>query len=150
MRLIVETNRVFLARRSARLFREDRLNAVNELHKPCCDYDNFVVKIASLATLFEVNLDPLRSLVTRPRRKGSVKLVEDFLSESGIVYDSDMVQTWKNIKILRNMPPLHAGRRDSREARRYLRALEFLGMNPPIHYPELWDNILDRFVESLR
>ena len=64
VRLIVETNRVFLARRNARFLREDHPNTVNELHTPCCDYDNFIVKIASLATLFEVDLDPLRSLVT--------------------------------------------------------------------------------------
>lgn len=150
VKLLVDTNIVFLAKKNAKFLREDHPNAVSQLHTPCCDYNDFIVKIASLATLFEVDLRPLRRLVASPGRKGSIKLIEDFLNQQQITYDSDMIQTWKNIKTLRNMPPLHAGRRNSREARRYLRALRFFRTTFPIDYSKLWDHILDRFLDSLR
>lgn len=149
VRLVGETNRIFLAKRSATLFRENHLGVVNELHTPCSGYDNFIVKIASLATLFEVNLTPLRCLITNPGNKGRIQLIEEFLDQRGVTYNSNIIETWKNIKILRNMPPLHAGRRDTREARRYLGALRFFGISHPINYPDLWDAILGRFLESL-
>jgi hypothetical protein len=47
------------------------------------------------------------------------------------------------------MPPLHAGRRNSKEAHKYLEALGFFGIAYPIDYDQLWERILDRFLESL-
>jgi len=54
-----------------------------------------------------------------------------------------MIKTWQNIVNLRNAIPLHP--RDQP-----IQALEFFGASFPVDYEQLWSNVLDRFLESLK
>ena len=56
-------NLIFDSKMQARLFREDILRATTELYNPCERENDFTAKLASLASLFDVPLPPLRRLV---------------------------------------------------------------------------------------
>jgi len=137
-------NDLFQDRRKAKLFRLDMAGILEKLHNPCVDADDFAAKIASLASLFEVPLDPLRLLVPNSQSEWkAIKLVEEILESEKIRFDPDMIKTRQNIIDLRNAMPLHA--RD-----RPIPALEFFGATFPIGYEQLWDNVLDKFLYSLK
>jgi len=127
------------------LFREDNLKIVNSLYTPCSNENDFTAKLAGLAALFEVELAPLRRLVKEAGDLRSIRLVEKWLQDNTIVYDPNMIETWRNIISLRNMAPLHAKTR----AGELMRALNFFGITFPINYPRFWNAILDKFSVSL-
>lgn len=141
---MVQANQLFEDRRKAQLFRLDKADILERLHNPCRSADDFAGKIASLASLFEVPLGPLRSLVRDAQRDWkAIKLVEEMLKSEGVGFDSDMIKTWRNIIALRNAAPLHA--HDAP-----IPSLEFFGVSFPLDYQRLWDSILDKFLYSLR
>jgi hypothetical protein len=84
-------------------------------------------------------------LVREPDDLGSVRLVEKWLQDERLSYDADMIETWKNIVVIRNAEPLHA----NTKAVKFLQALEFFGLQFPIDYSKLWDTILEKFVASM-
>jgi hypothetical protein len=143
--LIGNTNAAFQGKRRATLFREDDQRVIDDLHLPCKNEADFIVKIARVAALFEVDLAPLQKLVHDPKDLRSVRLVEKWLQQEGITYDTDMIQTWINIVDLRNMRPLHPGG----DAERLEEIADFFGSTLPPDYEELWNGILNLFLKSL-
>jgi hypothetical protein len=140
-------NILFDSKKQARLFREDVLQAITELYTPCESEHDFIAKLASLVSLFEVPLDPLRRLLPEADSEWrSIKLVEQWLSNNSVSYDSDMITTWKNIVSLRNMTPLHSKSR----AGELTSILNYFGEKLPPNYQRLWDSILKRFHYSLK
>lgn len=140
---MAQANQLFQDRRKAQLFRLDKADILERLHNPCRSADDFAGKIASLASLFEVPLGPLHSLVRDAQEDWkAIKLVEEVLKSEGVKFDSDMIKTWRNIIALRNAAPLHA--HDAQ-----IPSLEFFGASFPVDYQRLWDSILDKFLYSL-
>ena len=141
---MAQANQLFQDRRKAKLFRLDKADILERLHNPCRSADDFAGKIGSLASLFEVPLGPLRSLVRDAQKDWkAIRLVEEMLKSENVGFDSDMIKTWQNIIALRNAAPLHA--RDTQ-----IPPLEFFGFSFPLDYQRLWDSILDKFLYSLR
>ncbi len=144
--LMCNSNVLFFSRKHAKLFREDTPQIFPELYSPCQNNHDLVTKIASICSLFEVNLTPLRGLITEaPEDFASIRLVELWLTSAGIPFEPDMVNIWKNIRTLRNIPPLHSGS----HAQELTSALSFFGETFPINYERLWDTVLDKFRFSL-
>jgi len=137
-------NDLFQDRRKAKLFRLDKAEILERLHHPSFNADDFAAKIASLASLFEVPLDPLRALIPNSLSEWkSIRLVEKILESEKIPFDPDMIKVWQNVIALRNAIPLHP--RDQP-----IPVLEFFGVTYPVDYQQLWDNILDKFLYSLK
>ena len=130
---------------SAKLLREDVPRLFTELAIPCKGLDDFTVKIQSLASLFEVELDPLRALIVSPDRNlGSIKLIEKWLEQKGVSNYRNIIDVWKNINRLRRNPPTHA-----KMSTNTVEAVNFFNCTFPINFSQLWDNVLKRFLESL-
>jgi len=143
--LIRTTNLMFQSKRQAKLFREDNPLIVTELYNPCENEHDFTAKIAGLASLFEVPLDPLQKIVQKHGEMRSNMLVETWLRESTISYDPSMVETWRKIVDLRNMQPIHVHTSEEK----LVSALTFFGTALPIDYGLCWDRILSKFKTSL-
>jgi len=129
------------------LLKEDVPLFFAKLPVPCDDLlEDFSLRLQSLASLFEVNLDALRSLVQDDAQQlGMVKLTELWLKQKKAPNYAQVINVWRNIIVLRRMPPTHSNLKP--EA---LDALAFFGQKPPVNYTELWDTILDEFSGSLR
>lgn len=125
------------------LFRESMLVA-DELHTTCRAERDFSHKVGVLCQLFEVKLEPLRKLLRNADPSWrSIKLLEEWLNNSGVSYDSEIIQTWRNIVELRNAsPPFH------RPDRRVLRLCEFFGQGYPPNYVELWSSVINKLKDS--
>lgn len=128
-------------------FLKENMRTMLELFDPCESENDYIIKILSLASLFEVSLKKLRKKIYAPEEIGSIRVVETWLNEEGINYYPRMIETWLNIKKLRNMEPVHP-RIDAVELKRIL---NFFGirMTRPQNYSVLWDRILDRYRVSL-
>ncbi len=140
---VVMINVLFVNKRGAILFRQDEPRVFSELYNPCPDEAGFAVKIASLEGLFEVDRTSLQQLVSRPNDMGSITLVRTWMDEEQLTYDPAIIETWENMITLRNCYPTHlrtAGRVES---------LQFFGETVPPNYSNLWDNILNRFLQTL-
>lgn len=145
--LITDCNMIFQAQQNATLFRDDDPRLIVELHSPCTTEAEFVNKLARLTAIFEVDLTPLRALVPNHGTLRSIGLVKKWLDDSHISYNNDMILTWSGIVGLRNMAPLHAA--GDMNAIELVELLTYFGVTIPIDYPKLWNNIADKFTESL-
>lgn len=127
------------------VFRES-MQAAIELHTPCRSEKDFAHKIGIICQLFDVKLAPLRKILQGDfdLQWGSIKLIGKFLEESGVPFDSNMIQTWRNIVELRNAsPPFHKANA------RVVRLCEYFGQNYPPNYLELWRGTINKFKSSL-
>jgi hypothetical protein len=128
-------------------FFNENMRLIYEILSDCKDKTDFTSKIANLSPLFEVDLKPLKIQVSKPEGKGSIKLIRDILIENKINFPQDMIVTWFNIQELRTMI-IHS----KINPKRYLELLIYFGqpakLNP--NYSSLWDNILDKFIISLK
>jgi hypothetical protein len=107
--------------------------------------DDFSVRLQSLADLFEVNLDALRSLAGEKSQEFKlVKLTEFWLKKEKVPNYAQVTNVWRNIVFLRQMPPTHSDIRPQA-----LNAVQFFGQKLPVDYSELWETILNEFSESL-
>jgi len=142
---LIGTANIFMkTKRKAVLFREDIPKIIDELHTSCRDENHFVTKICTLQQLFEVSLDPLRKLVQEPNGLRSIRLVEKWLEENKISYDSSMIRTWLHINSLRNMFPVHP-----EPPKELFEILTFFDTTFPPNHALLWDKILQKFAQSL-
>jgi len=137
-------NYMFQDRRKAKLFTDDRSELVDRLDEACVSEDDFVGKIASLASLFTEDIDPLRRLVLNPDPCWkSITLVEKMLESEKVQFDPEMIKIWKKIRDLRNSTPIHPNNPP-------ISTLEYFGVTyPNINYEQLWDTVLNRFDYSL-
>jgi len=144
--LVRNINNLSRAKLDAVFFKEN-MRIVLEMLNPCKNEEaQFITKIASLSALFIVELDPLRKLVHDPKDRKSIRLIEKWLQNLKIPYDTTMIDTWLNINSLRNMEPIHET--DPVELKRILDFFR-IPMRYPLNYPGLWDEILDHFLLSL-
>ena len=129
------------------LFFKENMRFIYEILSSCNTPADFRSKIASLSTLFDVDLKPLRKLVKAPRDMRSIKLIETWLQENDIEYDPNMIKTWLNISTFRNME-LHS----EKDAKKYMKLLDYFGepTKLPPYYSSLWDKILDKFIVGLK
>jgi len=136
-RTVTNSKKVFV-------FREDVPDFFRRLPTACKGYDDFLGKVQSLASIFEVDIEPLRTLLSSidPSWR-SIKLIEKWLDDKGAL-DTHVIDVWKNIVQLRNIPPTHASMSDET-----VRAIEFFDERIPVNFSKLWSSILDRFLESL-
>jgi hypothetical protein len=128
------------------LFREDVPFFFTKLPTRCESIDDFMTRIQSLASIFEVDLKPLRALVEKMDKQwGSIKLVERWLEENKLPGSHALTAVWKNIRRLRKAPPTHPNLSTDT-----IDALTFFVEEPPVNFTRLWDSILDKFLESLK
>jgi len=143
LKRMAQANHLFKDRRGAELFNLGDKEILLRLRKASSDEDDFVGKIASLASLFDVELDPLRRLVPDYNSDWrSIKLVEKIFEKEKMKFDPDMIKIWRNIIDLRNSTPIHPEHVP-------ISTLEFFGVKYPPDCQLLWDNILDKFRYSL-
>lgn len=127
------------------IFREDVPDFFVRLPTRCKGSDDFLVRVQSLASIFEVPLEPLRTLLqTADQSLRSISLIEKWLEKKKASQYVEVIDTWKNVIRLRKIPPTHASMSDE-----VFDAIEFFGGRPPITFPRLWDSILEAFLESL-
>lgn len=138
-------NKMLMSKRNAKLFLED-MEIASELMSSCKSQDNFKIKIGVLATLFEVNLKPLRELVDDPDSSWkSIKLIEEWVNQENIELSKDTIELWKKIILLRDkMTPFHPTSEKLIEVYRYF---GFDTLTP--NFPKLWLDIIQRFANSL-
>lgn len=141
---MVKINYMLQDRRKAKLFTADRSELETRLDKACVSENDFVDKIASLASLFAEDLDPLRRLVSNPDPDWkSITLVEKMLESEKVQFDPEMAKIWRKIIELRNKTPMHPNNMP-------IEALKFFGfVYPNINYEQLWETVLNRFEYSL-
>jgi len=144
---MARANELFRYRRNAKLFTTNDPEFFARLYQPCVGDTDFTSKIASLASVFEIDrgdLDRLRALVPNyDEHWNSITLVEKMLENEKVVFDPEMIETWRTIRKLRNVPPIH-------QRVQPFEAYEFFGFKYPISdYQQFWDTILERFLYSL-
>jgi len=146
--LIRSANTLFrriIGSKDVSLFREDVPDFFIRLPTQCKGFDDFLGKIQSLAIIFEFDVKPLRALVPDAELSWrSIKLIEKWLEQKKVTNYAWIISVWKNIVQLRKIPPTHALMSDE-----VLHAMEFFGMQLPVNFSQLWDSVLERFLESL-
>jgi hypothetical protein len=119
-----------------------------EVINPCESKEQFTTKLLTLNTLFEVDEKPLRELINEEIEGRSISVTEQWLKEKNIKYEPEMIETWLNIRTLRNkLFPIH-----SETDPILMQIMKYFGelMKLPPNYHSLWDNILNKFRDSLR
>jgi hypothetical protein len=127
------------------VFRQDVPAFFTELPIDCTSYENFNYKIQNLSCIFEVNIRNLRTIINDSESEWkSIKIIEEWFKQEGVKDTEDIINVWKNIILLRNMPPAHP-----KLSQEHIEAMNFFngGVND---FSNLWDNILDRFHSSLK
>lgn len=127
------------------IFRQDVPIFFAKLPTKCQGADDFLARIQSLGSIFEVNLEPLRRIVSNADPKfGSIRIVHEWFKEKEIPHYEEIIEVWENIRLLRNAPPTHP-----RVSPKIFKVLTFFGESLPINFTKLWDSILKEFSESL-
>lgn len=118
---------------------------VNFLHTPCTSGDSFKMKIGALASIFEIELKPLKALVKDGRNDWkSIKLIEALANQNSWTYDPKIFEVWRAIVYLRNATfPYHA------TDTRIVDLISFFGQTFPPDYAELWKAILKSLLVSI-
>ena len=127
------------------VFREDVPQFYSKISTKCIDSNDFSVRVQAIASIFEVDIKPIRKLFPQEDYTNlkSIRLIERWLELKKIV-NHPFITTWKNIIKLRNNPPTHASIRTD-----MLPILAHFDVNVPLNYSIFWDSITIRFLESL-
>lgn len=145
IQLINETFKKSVGFNDALVFNQTVPNFFAKLPTRCEGQDDYSERIQSLASIFEVNLKPLRKIVSNiDPQWASIKIIERWLEEKKAPDHERIIKVWENIRVLRNVPPVHQRVNHKRAG-----ALTFFGERLPINFTTLWDSILDKFAESL-
>ena len=128
-------------------FLKENMRIVLEMLSPCESDIQFTTKIASLAALFEVELESLKTIIQKPNWRRNNRIIKKWLKMEKITYNPEIFETWSHIKALRNMEPIHS----ETDPSSLMVILKYFGepMSLPIKYSSLWDEILDKFKISL-
>ena len=129
-------------------FFKENMRIVLEMLSPCETEPQFITKIASLSALFEVDLEPLKNMIQKPNWRRNDRIIKRWLIQKKINIDEEMLITWSNIKLLRNMEPIHS----ETDPSKLMEILNYFGepLSFPINYSSLWDKILNKFRMSLK
>jgi hypothetical protein len=127
------------------VFKENVPSFFAKLPIRCTGQDDFSARILNLGSIFDVDLETLRKIVTDTDQKSaSIKIIQKWLEEKGIKDQKGVIDTWEKIRLLRNAPPTHP-----RITPKQLEAFAFFGGSSIVNFTTLWDSILDKFAESL-
>jgi len=148
---IVETRRhldlLFERNFGTRLFKQDEM-AVNDIHKPCSNEEEFNNRIMSLALLIsEIETETiLKHVKSSEPEVGSINYIEAFLNENAPNYDRSIIKDLRMIMTLRSKKyPVHRG------DPAFIDALNYFGFTElPPDWQELWEAVLQRYHDSLR
>lgn len=143
---IKSCNVLFCSRTTVALLFNEDIQTINALHGSCNDYEEFAIKIGALAGLFEVNLDPLRTLIRGKVEENwkSIKLIEVWLLENHIAFDSNIFETWRKIIGIRNASfPYH------HTDARIVEIFQYFGQGFPPQFSMLYESILDKLLTSI-
>jgi hypothetical protein len=128
------------------LFRED-IQIISALHQPCNNEIDFNVKLGALAGLFEVDLMPWKSLIPDldPNIRRANSLLFRWFDIEKIPYDRSRLEIWNNVQDLRNSSfPYH------QTDQRWVKVAEQFDQKFPINYPQYYEIILVKFLDSLK
>jgi hypothetical protein len=147
---IIEARRnidvVFESKFKTRFFRQNEM-AASDLRKPCSNEAEFNNRILSLALLVDgIEVASISKLIKREGKPGSINLLETFLNERVTDYDKTVIKNLRMIIMLRSKRyPVH------KDDPAYLNALSYFGFTGiPPDWQNLWEIILNRYLESLR
>jgi len=135
----------------AQFFNNDNIEFIFSILDECENEKIFTNKIEGLATLLEVPKEPFIKRIKNPPNNiydlGTIDLLNICFKEKEIIYNQEMFDIWKKIKILRNYYPTHANPKDNN----YKKLVLYFGISDPgiIDYQTLWDNVLEKFILSL-
>jgi len=146
--LINVTNSIFELKTGSYFFLKDNSNIIIELFKSCNNNEEWLNRITNIALLFDINKIQLKKIVKKTNSKGTIKLIEQWLNENTKIYNLNMIETWLNIKKLRNWTPIHP----RTDIKSYQKLLNFFGIkvSTQIDYYLLWEKVLDKFLISLK
>ena len=140
-------NLLFERNFKARFFKENEM-AVNDIRKPCSNEEEFNSRILSLALLIsEIDTPNVLKLIKWSKPEpGSINILEAFLDEYSPNYDKAIIRNLRVIMTLRSKKyPIH------RDNPAFIDALNYFGFTElPPDWQELWEAILQRYLESLQ
>lgn len=122
--------------------------AVNDIRKPCSNEEEFNNRIMSLALLIsEIETQSVQELIKSSKPEpGSINILEAFLIENFPNYDKTIIKNLRVIVTLRSKKyPIH------RDDPAFIDALNYFGFTElPPDWQELWEAVLQRYLESLQ
>jgi len=122
--------------------------AVNDIRKPCSNEEEFNSRIMSLALLIsEIETQSVLTLIKSSKSEpGSINILEAFLDENSPNYDKTIIKNLRVIITLRSKKyPIH------RDDPAFIDALNYFGFTElPPDWQELWEAVLQRYLESLQ
>jgi len=142
--LIRDINTVFEMKKNVPLLSES-MGLVLDILYDCDSEDTLQSNITEAMTIFEIKLDTLRSLVSDPNDKKSIRLLRDYLDETHVSYDETMFKTWFHMALLRNY---FDHKRDTDKLKAVLTYFDE-PKRMPLNSSRLWIKILDSFEDSL-
>lgn len=130
-----------------RFFKQNEM-AVNDIRKPCSNEEKFNNRIMSLAILTsEIETQSVLKLIKSSKPEpGSINILEAFLDENSLNYDETIIKNLRVIMTLRSKKyPIH------RDDPAFIEALNYFGFTElPPDWQELWEAVLQRYLESLQ
>lgn len=122
--------------------------AVNDIRKPCSNEEEFNNRIMSLALLIsEIETQRVQELIKSSKPEpGSINILEAFLIEYFPNYDKTIIKNLRVIVTLRSKKyPIHC------DDPVFIDALNYFGFTElPPDWQELWEAVLQRYLESLQ
>ena len=148
---IVETRRninlLFERNFKTRFLKQNEM-AVNDVHKPCSNEDDFNNRIMSLACLIsEIETQSVSKLIKlKQPEPGSINILEAFLEEDFPNYDETIIKNLRVMMTLRSKKyPIH------QDDPAFVDALNYFGRKEvPPDWQELWEAVLKRYLDSLQ
>jgi len=140
-------NLLFERNFKTRFFKQNEM-AVNDIHKPCSNEEEFNNRIMSLARLIsEIETQNVLKLIkSKQPEPGSINILEAFLEENFQNYDKTVIKNLRVIMTLRSKKyPIH------RDDPAFIDALNYFGRTGfPPDWQELWEASMQRYLESLQ
>ena len=140
-------NLLFEQNFKTRFFKQNEM-AVNDIRKPCSNEEEFNSRIMSLALLIsEIETQSVLKLIKSSKPEpGSINILEAFLDENSPNYDKTIIKNLRVMMTLRSKKyPIH------RDDPAFIDALNYFGFTGlPPDWQELWEGVLQRYLDSLR
>jgi len=152
--LVRQVNESGQAKIQASFFKEN-MRIVLEMLGMCENEAQYITKIASLSSLFRIDLHQWKNAIKSLSLdydlnlldgRGSIRHIEEWLKLANIQYNADMITSWDYITILRNFEPIHT---TNPEKLRVIYQYFGLPLTYPRDYTHLWEIILNRFHSGL-
>lgn len=143
---IKSINKLMIENHKIELFKIQDKKVWSYLYETCLDEKSFDSQINALKNIIDwINSDELKKLLKNKVKNGSVNILELFLKENHLKYNSQIIKRFRRIITIRKKFPIH---KDTTEVKN---SLAELGLPFPINnFQETWTIILLEFIVSLR